>query len=154
VPSSGAGQPWPALAHHNPIGTVHGGWIATLLDAWVGCAAHWTLAAGKVYTAAELKINGVRPVTTRVGLLGAIGQTIQIGRRMATAEGRLVGQAGKLDAHASTPSFIFEAPWGTGPAPAAVRCSLAARASASARQPTRPGCFTGQQPGQSPTQPR
>ena len=99
----------PALAHDNPNGAVHGGWIATLLDSCVGCAVHATLPAGKAYTTAELKINYVRPVTTRVPLLRAVGQTIHVGGRMATAEGRQVGPDGKLYAHASTTCFIFDA---------------------------------------------
>jgi uncharacterized protein (TIGR00369 family) len=99
----------PALGHYNPLGTVHGGWIATLLDSCVGCAVHTTLAVGKAYTTAELKVNYVRPVTARVPLLRAEGQTIHVGARMATAEGRLVGPDGKLYAHASTTCFIFDA---------------------------------------------
>jgi uncharacterized protein (TIGR00369 family) len=100
----------PQFRHYNPIGTVHGGWIATLLDSCVGCAVHSTLAAGKAYTTAELKINYVRPVTTRTPLLRAIGNVIHVGARMATADGRLVGPDGKLYAHASTTCFIFDAP--------------------------------------------
>ena len=99
----------PSLAHYNPLGSVHGGWIATLLDSCVGCAVHSTLAGGKAYTTAELKINYVRPVTTRVGLLRAEGRTIHVGSRMATADGRLVGPDGKLYAHASTTCFVFDA---------------------------------------------
>lgn len=100
----------PLDRHYNPIGTVHGGWIATLLDSCVGCAVHSTLAAGKAYTTAELKINYVRAVTTRVPLLRAIGNVIHVGNRMATADGRLVGPDGRLYAHASTTCFIFDAP--------------------------------------------
>jgi uncharacterized protein (TIGR00369 family) len=100
----------PLFRHYNPIGTVHGGWIATLLDSCVGCAVHAALPAGKAYTTAELKINYVRPVTTRVPLLRATGNVIHLGGRMATAEGRLVGPDGKLYAHASTTCFIFDAP--------------------------------------------
>jgi uncharacterized protein (TIGR00369 family) len=81
------------LAHYNPLGTVHGGWIATLLDSCVGCAVHSTLGAGKAHTTAELKINCVRAVTTRTPLLRAEGRTIHIGGRMATADGRLVDAA-------------------------------------------------------------
>ena len=95
--------------HYNPIGTVHGGWIATLLDSCVGCAVHSTLPAGKAYTTAELKVNYVRAVTARVPLLRAIGTVIHVGGRMATADGRLVGPDGKLYAHASTTCFIFDA---------------------------------------------
>lgn len=100
----------PQFKHYNPLGTVHGGWIATLLDSCVGCAVHSTLAAGKGYTTAELKINYVRAVTTRTPLLRAIGNVIHVGGRMATADGRLVGPDGKLYAHASTTCFIFDAP--------------------------------------------
>ena len=99
----------PNFRHYNPLGTVHGGWIATLLDSCVGCAVHSTLPAGKAYTTAELKINYVRAVTTKVPLVRAIGTVIHVGGRMATAEGRLVGPDGKLYAHASTTCFIFDA---------------------------------------------
>jgi uncharacterized protein (TIGR00369 family) len=99
----------PALEHYNPIGSVHGGWIATLLDSCVGCAVHSTLAAGRAYTTAELKVNFVRPVTTRAALLRAEGKVVHVGSRMATAEGRLTGPDGKLYAHASTTCFIFDA---------------------------------------------
>ena len=100
----------PLLRHYNPLGTVHGGWIATLLDSCVGCAVHTTIPAGKAYTTAELKVNFVRPVTTRTPLLRAIGSVIHGGSRMATADGRLVGPDGKLYAHASTTCFIFDTP--------------------------------------------
>jgi len=99
----------PAPGHYNPLGSVHGGWIATLLDSCVGCAVHSTLPAGKSFTTAELKINYVRPVTTRVPLLRAEGRTIHVGSRMATADGRLYGPDDKLYAHASTTCFIFDA---------------------------------------------
>ena len=99
----------PMLRHYNPLGTVHGGWIAALLDSCVGCAVHTTLPVGKAYTTAELKVNFVRPVSTRTPLLRAIGNVIHGGSRMATAEGRLVGPDGKLYAHASTTCFIFNA---------------------------------------------
>ncbi len=100
----------PMFRHYNPLGTVHGGWMATLLDSCVGCAVHSMLPAGKAYTTAELKINYVRPVTTRVPLVRAIGTVIHLGGRMATAAGRLVGPDAKLYAHASTTCFVFEAP--------------------------------------------
>jgi len=100
----------PRWGHYNPLGTVHGGWIATLLDSCVGCAVHVSLPAGKSYTTAELKVNYVRAVTEKVGLVRAIGQVIHLGGRMATAEGRLVGPDGRLYAHASTTCFIFDAP--------------------------------------------
>ena len=102
------GQPLPR--HYNPLGTVHGGWFATLLDSAVGCAVHASLPAGKSYTTAELKINIVRPLTDKVPLVRAEGKVIHLGSRMATAEGRLTGPDGKLYAHASTTCFIFDTP--------------------------------------------
>ena len=100
----------PQLRHYNPLGSVHGGWIATLLDSCVGCAVHASLPAGKGYTTVELKVNYVRAVTEKVGLVRAIGSVIHLGNRMATADGRLVGPDGKLYAHASTTCFIFDTP--------------------------------------------
>ena len=109
VPGRALFQGAPGTGHYNPLGSVHGGWIATLLDSCVGCAVHSTLPAGKAFTTAELKINYVRPVTTRVGLVRAEGRTIHVGGRMATAEGRLYGPDDKLYAHASTTCFVFDA---------------------------------------------
>jgi len=109
VPGRALFQGSPGAGHYNPLGSVHGGWIATLLDSCVGCAVHSTLPAGRAYTTAELKINYVRPVTTRVGLVRAEGRTIHVGGRMATAEGRLYGPDDKLYAHASTTCFVFDA---------------------------------------------
>ena len=100
----------PMFRHYNPLGTVHGGWIATLLDSCVGCAVHSALPAGKGYTTVELKINYVRAVTTQVQLVRAEGKVIHLGGRMATADGRLVGPDGKLYAHASTTCFVFDIP--------------------------------------------
>jgi len=100
----------PTFQLYNPINVVHGGWIATLLDSALGCAVHSTLAPGKAYTTAELKINIVRPLTERMPLVEAEGKVIHLGGRMATADGRLTGVDGKLYAHASTTCFIFDAP--------------------------------------------
>ena len=100
----------PGRGHYNPMGIVHGGWFATLLDSAVGCAVHSTLASGKGYTTAELKINIVRPLTDKMPLVQAEGKVIHAGGRMATADGRLTGVDGKLYAHASTTCFIFDAP--------------------------------------------
>ena len=100
----------PLARHYNPMGGVHGGWFATLLDSAVGCAVHTTLAAGRAYTTAELKINIVRPLTDRVPLVRAEGKVIHLGSRMATAEGRMTGPDGKLYAHASTTCFLFDTP--------------------------------------------
>lgn len=98
----------PGLAHYNPMGTVHGGWFATLLDSAIGCAVGSSLPLGKAYTTAELKINIVRPLTDKVPLVRAEGRIIHAGGRVATADGRLTGPDGKLYAHASTTCFVFD----------------------------------------------
>jgi uncharacterized protein (TIGR00369 family) len=98
----------PRRAHYNPMGSVHGGWFATLLDSAVGCAVHSSLPPGKGYTTVELKINIVRALTEHVPLVRAEGTIIHLGRSMGTAEGRLYGHDGKLYAHASTTCFILD----------------------------------------------
>jgi len=98
----------PQRRHYNPLGTVHGGWFATLLDSAIGCAVHSMLPAGKGYTTLELKVNMVRALTDGVPLIRAEGKIIHAGRQVATAEGRLVGPDGKLYAHATTTCLIFE----------------------------------------------
>jgi uncharacterized protein (TIGR00369 family) len=99
----------PQRKHYNPLGTVHGGWFATILDSCMGCAVHTTMPAGRAYTTAELKINIVRPLSDRVPLVRAEGRVIHEGRRMATADGRLFGADGKLYAHGSTTCFVYDA---------------------------------------------
>ncbi|MFC5519636.1 PaaI family thioesterase [Polaromonas jejuensis] len=103
-------QGTPQLKHYNPLGTVHGGWYATLLDSAVGCAVHTMLPAGRAYTTAELSINIVRAASRQTGPLRAIGTVIHCGRQLATAEGRIVGPDGKLYAHATTTCLVFEVP--------------------------------------------
>lgn len=100
----------PLVDHYNPLGTVHGGWFATLLDSCVACAVHSALPAGKTYTTVELKINIVRALTEQVPVVRAEGKIIHLGRSMGTAEGRLYGHDGKLYAHASTTCFIMDMP--------------------------------------------
>ena len=101
-------QGTPSQRHYNPLGTVHGGWFATLLDSAVGCAVHSTLPAGKGYTTLELKLNIVRALTVSVPLVRAEGKVLHVGRQVATAEGRIVGPDGKLYAHATTTCLVFE----------------------------------------------
>ncbi len=101
-------QGQPGFSHYNPMGTVHGGWFATLLDSAMGCAVHSTLPAGKAYTTLELKLNIVRALTSAVPLVRAEGRLVHGGRQVATAEGRLIGADGKLYAHASTTCLIFD----------------------------------------------
>jgi uncharacterized protein (TIGR00369 family) len=73
----------PQLRHYNPLGSVHGGWFATLLDSAMGCAVHSTLPAGKGYTTLELKVNIVRPLTSAVPVVRAEGKLIHAGRQIA-----------------------------------------------------------------------
>ena len=98
----------PGFSHFNPMGTVHGGWFATMLDSALGCAVHSTLPAGKAYTTLELKLNLVRALTDAVPLVRAEGRLVHGGRQVATAEARLVGPDGKLYAHATTTCLIFD----------------------------------------------
>ncbi|MBM3523316.1 MAG: PaaI family thioesterase [Alphaproteobacteria bacterium] len=91
----------------NPLGTVHGGWISTLLDSAMGCAVHTLIKAGQSYTTAELKVNFVRPLLPGGGVLRCTGTVIHGGSRLATAEGRLVDAGGKLLAHGSTTCMIL-----------------------------------------------
>jgi uncharacterized protein (TIGR00369 family) len=100
----------PLERHYNPLGTVHGGWFATLLDSAVGCAVHTAMPAGKSYTTLELKVNMLRALTSKVELVRAEGRTIHVGGQVATAEARLVDAAGKLYAHATTTCLVFDLP--------------------------------------------
>ena len=97
----------PLERHYNPLGSVHGGWFATLLDSALGCSVHTALPAGKSYTTLELKVNMLRALNSKVGLVRAEGKVIHAGRQVATAEGRIVGPDGKLYAHATTTCLIF-----------------------------------------------
>ncbi|HCE5827433.1 TPA: PaaI family thioesterase [Pseudomonas aeruginosa] len=108
APGEAVFQGRPQRRHYNPLGTVHGGWFATLLDSAVGCAIHATLPAGKGFTTLELKVNMVRPLNDRVPMVRAEGKLIHVGRQVATAEGRIVGPDGKLYAHATTTCLIFD----------------------------------------------
>jgi uncharacterized protein (TIGR00369 family) len=94
---------------YNPIGSVHGGIFATLLDSAMGCAVHSTLPAGKAYTTLELKVNLVKALTVDTPKVTAQGEVISAGRRVATASGRLVGPDDTLFAHATTTCLIFDA---------------------------------------------
>ncbi len=97
----------PEFRHYNPIGTVHGGFTATLLDSALGCAVFSTITKGETWTTLELKFNFVRPLSLDTGLVRAEGRILHRGRTVATAEGDLKDRAGKLYAHASTTCMIF-----------------------------------------------
>jgi uncharacterized protein (TIGR00369 family) len=101
-------QGTPQLKHYNPLGSVHGGWYATLLDSAVGCAVHTMMPIGRAYTTAELSVNIVRAASQATGPLRAIGTVLHCGKQLATAQGRIVDAQGKLYAHASTTCLVFE----------------------------------------------
>ena len=102
------GRPGPA--HFNPMGSVHGGWFATMLDSALGCAVHTMIPAGRGYTTAELSVNFVRGLSPKVGRVRAEGKVIHCGKQLATAEARLFGPDGTLFAHATTTCLVFELP--------------------------------------------
>jgi uncharacterized protein (TIGR00369 family) len=96
--------------HYNPLGTVHGGIIATLLDTAAGCTVHSTLPAGVGYTSLDLMTRFIKPVTVASGLLRCEGAIINRGRRTAAAESRLLDERGTLLAHATSTCLIFDLP--------------------------------------------
>jgi uncharacterized protein (TIGR00369 family) len=96
--------------HYNPLGSVHGGVIATLLDTCTGCALHTTLPAGLAYTSLDLTTKFLRAVTVESGLLRCEGRVISKGRTTALAEAHLYDEAGRLMAHATSTLLIFAQP--------------------------------------------
>jgi uncharacterized protein (TIGR00369 family) len=94
--------------HYNPLGTVHGGVLATLLDTATGCAVHTTLPAGIGYTSLDLTTKFLRPVTVASGDLRCEGTVLNRGRTTALAEARLYDARGKLLAYASSTCLIFD----------------------------------------------
>jgi uncharacterized protein (TIGR00369 family) len=97
----------PQYEHYNPIGTVHGGFAATLLDSALACAIFSTTGPGEAWTTVELKINLVRALTAETGRVRAEGRVIHRGRTLATSEGDLKDAGGRLYAHATTTCMIF-----------------------------------------------
>jgi uncharacterized protein (TIGR00369 family) len=97
----------PQEFHYNPIGMVHGGLAATLLDSAMGCAVHSLLPKGRGYTTLEIKVNYVRAMKHDTGRVQALGKVIHLGGRIATAEGSVTDSAGKLYAHATTTCLLL-----------------------------------------------
>jgi uncharacterized protein (TIGR00369 family) len=99
----------PGPAHLNPMGGIHGGWYATLLDSALGCSVHSMMPAGRGYTTAELGVNLVKAINpARAPRVRAIGTILHCGRQLATAEARIVGPDGTLYAHATTTCLVYE----------------------------------------------
>ena len=103
----------PQNTHLNPMGTVHGGWYATILDSALGCAVHTMLPAGRGYTTSQLNLHLVRSIPLGVARVQAVGEVVHCGRQLATVEGQLLGPDGSLYAHATCTCLIFDLPEST-----------------------------------------
>lgn len=101
-------QGTPGPAHLNPMGGIHGGWYATLLDSALGCAVATALPLGRAYTTAELSVNLVRAIGPKAPRVRAEAKVVHVGRQLATAEARLYGPDGTLYAHGTTTCLVFE----------------------------------------------
>jgi uncharacterized protein (TIGR00369 family) len=100
----------PGFRHYNPIGAVHGGYAATLLDSAMGLAVHSMLPPGTGYTTLEFKVSFIRGMTKDTGPVRSEGRIFNVGRRAATAEARITDAKGRLLAHATTTCLVFEIP--------------------------------------------
>lgn len=97
----------PDESHYNPIGTVHGGLVCTLLDSVIGCAVHTTLGIGQGYTSVDIAVSYLRPVRADTGTLTAVATVTKSGSRIAFAEARVVDEAGRLMATATSTCLVF-----------------------------------------------
>ncbi|MER6356334.1 PaaI family thioesterase [Streptomyces sp. NPDC001634] len=100
----------PGEEHYNPIGSVHGGVYATLLDSAAGCAVHSTLPEGMAYTSLDLTVKFLRRITVDTGRVRAIGTVVHRGRQTALAEAKLVDATDRLLAHATSSCMLFPVP--------------------------------------------
>jgi uncharacterized protein (TIGR00369 family) len=97
----------PKFEYYNPLGSIHGGYTASLLDSCMSCAVHSTLEAGYSYATLEIKINYVRPITFDTGEIRAEGKVVNSGKRISTAEGKLYDSARRLYAHGTTTCLVL-----------------------------------------------
>ncbi|MFF5294725.1 PaaI family thioesterase [Paractinoplanes globisporus] len=100
----------PQEFHYNPLGSMHGGVISTLLDTAAACSVHTTLPAGIGYTSLDLSVKFLRPITLATGRITCTGAVLQKGRRTALAEARLTDTSDRLLAHATSSCLLFEMP--------------------------------------------
>lgn len=105
----------PSARYLNPVGTIQGGWAATILDGAMAHCVHTTLKAGESYTSLEMKISFIRPVLPSTGIVRCEATVIHRGARTATSEGRLFDERGRLLAHGSETCMIFPAEAGCDP---------------------------------------
>lgn len=97
----------PSRDHYNPLGGVHGGWMATLLDSALACSVMTTLAKGEGYTTVEFKVNLIRPLSETTGEVSCEGLVVSRGRTIAVSEARLTDKAGKVLAFGTETCSIF-----------------------------------------------
>ncbi len=97
----------PKEFHYNPLGTVHGGVITTILDSSMGCSLHSTLPKGTGYTTLELKVNFLRPITTKTKKLTCIGKVINAGNKTALTEAQRIDETGKIYGHGVSTCMLF-----------------------------------------------
>ncbi len=100
----------PGKQHYNPSGTVHGGFAATLLDSAMGCAVHTLVPQGQGFTTLEIKVNYVRPMFDTTGEIRCEAAVINMGKTVATADGKVLDGKGRLIAHGTTTCLIFDIP--------------------------------------------
>ncbi len=100
----------PRADFFNPLGSIHGGWTATIMDSVMACAVHSTLAPGEAYSTLEFKLHFCRPIMPATGRVRAEGLVLSRGRRAATSEGKLYDASGKLLAHGTETCLIFDMP--------------------------------------------
>jgi uncharacterized protein (TIGR00369 family) len=100
----------PGKQHYNPSGSVHGGFAATLLDSAMGCAVHTLVPQGQGFTTLEIKVNYVRPMFDTTGEIRCEAAVINMGRTVATADGKILDGNGRLIAHGTTTCLIFDIP--------------------------------------------
>jgi uncharacterized protein (TIGR00369 family) len=103
----------PGFRHYNPIGSVHGGYAAILLDSAMALSVHTMLPAGTGYSTLEYKVSFIRAITQDIGAIRTEGRVLNVGRRAATAEGRITDAKGRLLAHGTTTCLVFDIARGT-----------------------------------------
>lgn len=98
----------PGEESYNPLGSIHGGWTATIMDSALACAVHSTLEKGERYTSVEMKVSFMRPIYPgKPARLICRGRVINRGRTLAFSEASLVDEAGKVYAHGTETCMIF-----------------------------------------------
>ena len=107
----------PQECHYNPMGCVHGGILATLLDSVMSAAVHTALPSGRGYITLEIKVNFLKPVYEHTGLIMAEGSVVSCGRQVATAEGKIINEREEVHATGTATCLVFETPTARRPAP-------------------------------------